>query len=57
MLDESRTIRVGARFKPSLMAAIEADRKAKGQPLVEWLERAALNALEISNIKEQPAGE
>lgn len=45
MLDEKRTEAVTVRFRPSLRAAIEVDRQAKGQALVEWLERAARNAL------------
>ena len=57
VIDETRTARIDARIKPSIKAAIEADRKAKGQPLVEWLERAAQTVLAISENKEQASGE
>jgi hypothetical protein len=53
MLDERRSQAVTVRFKPSLRAAVEADRQAKGQALVEWLERAAQIALAISSTKHQ----
>ncbi len=49
MLDEKRTEAVTVRFRPSLRAAIEVDRQAKGQALVEWLERAALVVLDEAN--------
>ena len=45
MLDEKRTEAINIRIRPSLRGAIEADRQAKGQSLVEWLERAARAAL------------
>ena len=51
MIEESRTARFEARLKPTLRAAIEADRQAKGQPLVEWFERAVRIALAVSDEK------
>jgi hypothetical protein len=46
--EERRTEAVNIRFRPSIRAAIEEDRQAKGQKLVEWLERAALAQLDRS---------
>lgn len=45
MSKERRTEVVLIRFTPSLRAALEADRLSKGQPLVEWFERATRAAL------------
>lgn len=45
MLDEKRSAPVTIRFRPSVRAAVETDRQAKGQPLAEWIERATLKAL------------
>jgi hypothetical protein len=43
--EERRSEPVTFRTRPSLRAAVERDRLEKGQPLVEWMERAILNAL------------
>jgi hypothetical protein len=55
MSEERRTKPVNFRLRPSLRAAVEADRQAKGQPLVEWLERAVEAALSVQNKKEERA--
>jgi hypothetical protein len=44
--DEQRTKPLYIRMRPSIRAAIEEDRQAKGQNLVEWIERAAEAHLE-----------
>lgn len=55
MSDEKRTEVILVRFRPSLRAALEVDRQAKGQSLVEWLERAAAAALEVPDGEHQPS--
>ena len=55
MSDEKRTEAVTIRFRPSLRAEIEIDRQAKGQALVEWLERAARLALDRPAEDETPS--
>lgn len=52
MFDEKRTEAVNVKFRASLRGAIEADRQAKGQSLVEWLERAARAALPFQEERE-----
>lgn len=52
MQEERRSEAVNFRMKPSLRAAIEIDRQAKGQPLAEWLERAAQIALAKAERRE-----
>jgi hypothetical protein len=41
MSEESRSKLIAFRITPSLWEAIQADRRIKGQPLVEWFERAS----------------
>lgn len=53
MIDEKRTDVMNLRVRPSIRASIEADRRAKGQPLVEWAERAFVTALTGSEENEQ----
>lgn len=48
MSDERRLEPVNIRIRPSLRAAIEEDRRAKGHSLVEWAERAFSLALSNS---------
>lgn len=45
MPEEPRTVAMNVKVRPSLRAAVEADRLAKGQALVEWIERAVQAAL------------
>ena len=45
MLDEKRSDPLFLKFRPSLAAAVRADARDKGQPVVEWMERAALERL------------
>lgn len=52
MIDEKRTETVTVRFPASLKEAIEKDRQSKGQTLVVWLERAALDRLRGVEITE-----
>ena len=47
--DEQRTEPVYIRLRPSVRAAIEEDRQAKGQKLVEWIERAVEAQLDRSS--------
>lgn len=56
MQDEKRTEVVNIRIRPSLRGAIEVDRQAKGQSLVEWVERAARAALTENEAAQQSAG-
>ena len=48
MSRKNRTIPLNARVTPELRRIIDADRKAKGQSVVEWVERAAIGAIEQS---------
>ena len=45
MSDERRTDPIFLKFRPTLAAQVRAAADAKGQPLVEWMERAALARL------------
>jgi len=54
MWDERRTEVLNFRVRPSLRAALESDRIEKGQPLVEWMERAIERALAAAK-QEQPS--
>lgn len=45
MLDEKRTDPLFLKFRPSIAAQVRTDADAKGQTLVEWMERAALDRL------------
>jgi hypothetical protein len=40
--DERRARALNIMIRPSLRAAIDEDRKAKGQSITEWIERAAM---------------
>lgn len=57
MLDESRTAALNARVRPSIKSAIEADRRAKGQSLAEWMERLLCDALGMKDEKVNNSGE
>lgn len=46
MFEEGRTSALGLRIRPSLREKMEDARRAKGQSLTEWLERAIEAALE-----------
>lgn len=54
MSEEARTALLYARVKQSLRNAVDADRRAKGQSFVEWLERAVILALDQSEVKYRP---
>lgn len=45
MSDERRTQSIFVKFRPTLAEKVRADAESKGQPLVEWMERAALARL------------
>ena len=52
---EERSSAISIKMKISLRGAIETDRQAKGQSLVEWLERAARAALTDSEVSSSAA--
>lgn len=43
--EERRTNPLFVKFRPSVAAQVRADATKRGQPLVEWMERAALDRL------------
>lgn len=45
MDSEKRSDPFFLKFRPSIMAKVRADAADKGQPIVEWIERAALDRL------------
>lgn len=51
MSKEARTATVNTRVTQTVRKAIEADRRAKGQTMTEWAERAYNLALEQSSVK------
>lgn len=53
MDSEKRTDPFFVKFRPSVGAKVRADAADRGQPIVEWMERAALDRLRAT--EDEPA--